>query len=140
MLANRSIPPATVIPELGYPDLGAAIDWLCAAFGFTLRLRIGDHRAQLNAGDGAVVLIQRDEQPGAGSSVLMRVEDVDRHHDRARQHGARIPHPPATHPFGERQYNAVDLAGHVWTFSQSVADVDPETWGGTVGELGPPKT
>jgi len=53
MLANRSIPRCTVIPELAYPDIGEAIDWLCDAFGFSLRLRIGNHRAQLNVGDGA---------------------------------------------------------------------------------------
>ena len=38
---------------------------------------------------------------------------------------------PADLPFGERQYTAVDLAGHHWTFTQSIADVSPEQWGGT---------
>ena len=33
--------------------------------------------------------------------------------------------------YGERQYVATDLAGHQWTFTQSVADVSPEEWGGT---------
>jgi uncharacterized glyoxalase superfamily protein PhnB len=37
---------------------------------------------------------------------------------------------PETHPFGERQYTVADIGGHVWTFSQSVADIDPATWGG----------
>jgi hypothetical protein len=32
--------------------------------------------------------------------------------------------------YGERQYNALDLVGHSWTFSQSVNDVGPEEWGG----------
>ncbi|MCC7241898.1 MAG: nuclear transport factor 2 family protein [Acidobacteria bacterium] len=45
-------------------------------------------------------------------------------------HGAAVAGPPATFPFGERQYSAHDLAGHRWTFSQSVADVDPADWGG----------
>jgi len=59
MLSNRSMPPAIVIPELAYPKIGEAITWLCDAFGFNLRIRIGDHRAQLNVGDGgAVVLIE----------------------------------------------------------------------------------
>ena len=58
MLANRSIPRATVIPELAYPDIGVAADWLCRAFGFTVRLRIGGHRIQINVGDGAVVLTE----------------------------------------------------------------------------------
>jgi uncharacterized glyoxalase superfamily protein PhnB len=56
MLSNRSMPRCTVIPELVYADVGEAIDWLCDAFGFTVRLRIANHRAQLNVGDGAVVL------------------------------------------------------------------------------------
>ena len=137
MLTNRSIPHCTVIPELAYPNIGEAIDWLCAAFGFTLRLRIADHRAQLNVGDGAVVLT---EGPGSAGpdlaySVMVRVEDADRHHERAREHGARILRPPADHPYGERQYTAQDFAGHRWTFSQSIADVAPEDWGGTSGQL-----
>jgi hypothetical protein len=32
--------------------------------------------------------------------------------------------------YGERQYTAQDLAGHQWTFSETLADVDPGTWGG----------
>jgi uncharacterized glyoxalase superfamily protein PhnB len=134
MLANRSIPRCTVIPELAYADVGEAIAWLCDTFGFTLRLRIANHRAQLNVGDGAVVLTER----GAGevtSSVMIRVEDVNSHHDRARQHGARILRPPADHPYGERQCTVEDLGGHRWTFSQSIADVDPNEWGGTPGQL-----
>jgi len=42
MLSNRSMPRSIVIPELAYPDIGDAIDWLCKAFGFTLRIRIAD--------------------------------------------------------------------------------------------------
>jgi uncharacterized glyoxalase superfamily protein PhnB len=56
MLTNRSMPECTVIPVLSYPDVSQAIDWLCQAFGFTLRLRIGDHRAQLAIGSGAIVI------------------------------------------------------------------------------------
>lgn len=138
MRTNRSIPRSTVIPEVPYPDVGEAITWLCDAFGFTLRIRIGNHRAQLNVGDGAVVLTERHR--GAGSvpgisSVLVRVEDVDRHHERAKQHGAGILQAPADHPYGERQYTAEDPAGHRWTFSQTIADVRPEDWGGTSASL-----
>jgi hypothetical protein len=28
----------------------------------------------------------------------------------------------------------VDLGGHVWTISQTVADVHPQTWGGVLRE------
>jgi len=136
MLANRSMPRCTVIPELAYPDIGEAIDWLCGAFGFTLRLRIADHRAQLNVGDGAVVLIEQRVASGHDShSVMVRVEDVGRHYEIASQRGAKVLRSPADYPYGERQYSVEDFAGHHWTFSQSVADVDPQEWGGTPGML-----
>jgi len=35
------------------PDPGAAADWLSMAFGFTIRLRIANHRVQMKAGDAA---------------------------------------------------------------------------------------
>ena len=140
MPPNRSIPRASVIPVLAYPDVNEAAAWLCKAFGFSVRLRIGNHRVQLNVGDGAVIV--REMRPheasaelGIGHSVTVRVEDADAHCDRARGHGARIAASPVTHPYGERQYNAVDLAGHSWTFSQSVADLHPEEWGGTAEHL-----
>jgi uncharacterized glyoxalase superfamily protein PhnB len=140
MLVNRSMPRATVIPVLAYPNLGEAIEWLCKAFDFCLRLRIGNHRAQLNVGDGAIVLVEqlsiKGSQPGElGDSVVVRVADVDGHCERARQRGARIVQAPADHQYGERQYVAEDFAGRYWTFSQSIADVAPEEWGGTAGRL-----
>ena len=134
MLANRSMPQCTVIPVIAYADLGEAVDWLCDVFGFTVRVRIGDHRAQLNVGDGTVVLRQADKGAvESGDSVMVRVEDVDGHCERAKQRGARIAEPPTDFPYGERQYTVEDFAGRVWKFSQSIADVAPEDWGGTSG-------
>lgn len=140
MLSNRSIARATVIPVLAYPDVNQAAAWLCDAFGFTVRLRIGTHRVQLKVGDGAVTVREmRPNEAGAvlgmGCSVTVRVEDADTHCKRARDHGARITQGPVTHPYGERQYNAIDFAGYSWTFSQSVADVHPQEWGGSAERL-----
>ena len=39
---------------------------------------------------------------------------------------------PETHVFGERQYTVRDFAGHVWTFTQTVSDSDPASWGGVL--------
>lgn len=130
MIVNRSVPTASVIPVLAYPDVVQASDWLCNAFGFRERLRIGAHRAQLVFGDGAVIVVEGDSRPA--SLVHVRVEDADAHHERAASRGAVIVSPPADYPYGERQYAAEDLAGHRWTFSQSIADVDPAAWGGTL--------
>ena len=130
MLSNRSMPPSTVIPVLAYDDVAEAIGWLGEAFGFTERWRASSHRAQLAVGDGAVAVTERGGESSA-SSVMVRVEDLDAHHARAREHGARILQPPTEFPYGEKQYTAEDIGGHRWTFSQSVADVAPEDWGGT---------
>lgn len=140
MLSNRSIPNTSVIPVLAYPDVNQAAAWLSAAFGLSVRIRIGTHRVQLNANEGAVVARELrsneiDAQLGIGCSITLRVEDADAHCERARQHGARITQEPFTYPYGERQYSAEDLAGYSWTFSQSVADVHPEEWGGLAERL-----
>jgi uncharacterized glyoxalase superfamily protein PhnB len=136
---NRSIPRSTVIPVLIYADVREAVVWLSAAFGFTERVRIGEnHRSQMQVGDGAVILgdVRYDRRPPrAGEvthSVVVRVEDADAHCERARAHGARILEEPRDFEYGERQYTAEDFAGHQWTFSQTLADVAPEEWGGAL--------
>ena len=139
VIANRSVPRAVVIPVLTYNDVAEASEWLCRAFGFKERLRIGDHRVQLVFGDGAVILTASRGDAGLASanihSVLVRVADAYRHHEQPKRHGAQILQPPTDYPYGERQYSALDPGGHRWTFSQSIADVDPATWGGTTINL-----
>jgi uncharacterized glyoxalase superfamily protein PhnB len=140
MRGNRAMPQAHVVPELVYPDVDAAVEWLCRVFGFAERWTASGHRAQLAVGDGAVVVTTGDEPgrapPGDGPrshALLVRVGDVEAHHARASEEGATILGPPADFPYGERQYTAVDLAGHRWTFSESIADVSPEDWGVHIG-------
>lgn len=127
---NRSIPPVDVIPVLTYPDVRAAVAWLVAAFGFSERLRIGDHRVQVRVGDGAVVVASGGDEAPAGAAVMVRVSDADAHCARARAAGAHIVREPETFVYGERQYTVRDPHGHVWTFCESVDDVDPASWGG----------
>jgi len=133
------MPEGTVIPELAYPDVGQAALWLRDAFGFEIRLRIANHRIQMTVGDGALVLTTQPADRtaaaggGLGHSVMVRVPDVDAHHAQAKARGVMILRAPETHPYGERQYTALDFAGRAWTFSQSVADVAPEDWGGVRG-------
>jgi uncharacterized glyoxalase superfamily protein PhnB len=110
---------------------------LCAAFGFAERVRIGEnHRSQLTFGDGALIIgdVRGDRHPPrpgeATHSVMVRVADARAHCEHARAYGARILTEPTDHEYGERQYNAEDPAGHQWTFSETLADVAPEEWGG----------
>ena len=151
MLLNRSMIQSTVIPELAYPDVTEAVAWLCEAFGFSVRIRIGNHRVQLNVGNGGLVItelawsgrrgpggspMQSLPEPDAlCCSVMVRVEDIDAHCERARQRGAKILQPPKDFPYGERQAIVEDFAGRNWKFSQSIRDVKPEDWGGESGQL-----
>lgn len=145
MQSNRSMPACTIIPELSYPSVSEASTFLCEAFGFRERLRIANHRSQLSFGGGAIVVVEKPQRPPPSRasdflantepdrrhSLLLRVEDVDGHYERAKLKGAWIVHPPTDYPYGERQYTAEDPGGHRWTFSQTIADVDPRSWGGT---------
>lgn len=139
MKPNRSIPSAQVIPVLVYPDVREAVAWLEAAFGFTERVRIGeDHRSQLRYGDGAVIAADVGHErrpPRSGEvthSVVVRVDDAKAHCEHARSRGAHILMEPTDFEYGERQYTAEDPAGHRWTFSETLADVHPDEWGGTL--------
>lgn len=133
MKTNRSMPSSVVIPVLAYANVREAADWLCGAFGFVERLRIGEHQAQLSFGSGSVIVAgQQEPSPEGGSahSVMVRVTDVDSHYEHTEKTGARIVSPPTAYPYGERQYSVADIGGHLWTFSQTIADVDPDFWGG----------
>src|SRR3954463_11040300 len=139
MKSNRSIPSATVIPVLIYPDVRAAVAWLEEVFGFKERVQIGeDHRSQLSFGagggiGGAVRPARRPPRPGeATHSVMVRVEDARAHCEHARAHGATIVSEPTDYEYGERQYTADDPFGHRWTFSETLEDADPAGWGGTL--------
>jgi len=137
VISNRSVPHATVIPVLVYPDVRAAVAWLSEAFGFVERVRVGQaHRSQLQIGaDGAMIAAdahgeQQPPQPDTTSHIIkVRVEDVDAQFERARSHGARVLQEPTEYEYGERECTVADLAGHRWQFTQTLRDVDPHELG-----------
>ncbi|MGO9490566.1 MAG: VOC family protein [Solirubrobacteraceae bacterium] len=136
MKSNRSIPAVTTVPVLTVADVRAAVAWLTQAFGFTERLRIGEgHRSQLEVPDGGAVILAEvrpdtrvPTRGTASHSVLVRVSDARAHFVRSRDAGARILLEPTDFEYGERQYAAEDPSGHRWTFSETLADVDPAQW------------
>ena len=137
MRTNRSAPPGPVIPELAYPDVSAAVEWLVTVLGFVERVRIGPgHRAQLSFGSGSLIVADvghgRVAPTGEKSpqSVMLRVEDVAFLCDRVRENGATILREPEDFPYGERQCTFLDPAGHRWTLTETLRDVAPEDWGG----------
>ena len=86
MKANRSIPSATVIPVLIYPDVRAAVGWLAAAFGTVERILDADHhgRRDLARPRRALVVADVAEDHGAvaeaqlGAVVLADPDALDR--------------------------------------------------------------
>jgi len=127
-----------------YQDASAAIDWLCRAFGFEVRIKVDGpggriEHSELLYGDGVVMVA--DVRPasdqrgfwasprsvgGANTqSIMVYVDDVDAHCARARAAGATIFDEPSLHDYGEqywadRSYGAVDLEGHHWWFTERV--------------------
>ena len=128
-----------------YDDAGAAIDWLCAAFGFEVRLRIEGEggrieHSELTFGDDGLVMVSSSgggshrgasmplvspRQLGGRSTqtLCLFVDDVDAHCEHARAAGASIADEPTTNDYGEdywadRSYRAIDPEGHHWWFMQ----------------------
>jgi uncharacterized glyoxalase superfamily protein PhnB len=121
-----------------YEDPAAAIDWLCRAFGFQVRLKVEGEggsivHSELEYGEGVVMVAgvsaeRRHQSPrafgGANTQNLMiYVDDLDAHLARAKEAGARITMEPKVSDYGEeywsdRSYQAEDPDGHRWYFSQ----------------------
>jgi uncharacterized glyoxalase superfamily protein PhnB len=147
-----------VLPQLRYQDPGAAAEWLCRAFSFTeaSRLAAPDGTVRLadlrTPGGGAVLIggiygpvrqhmeavfgaeFRTGDDPGwphLAYAITVMVPDVDAHCTRARAEGARLVSEPRDQPWGLRDYEAVDLEGRVWNFSQHLRTPAPEDWGAT---------
>src|SRR2546421_8220467 len=116
-----------ITPYLYYQDVAGALAFLSKAFGFR---RFG---VKVTAPDGSItqaamklgedVVMMGD--PGSTyrnpkrlgqttSSLLVTVDNVDRHFERAKKSGAVILEEPTDTPFGQRRYAATDPEGHEW--------------------------
>lgn len=136
---------------LFYDDAGKAIDWICRAFGFEVRLRIEGEggrieHSELEFGEGLIMVGStggRSDRPsplpctsprslgGANTQALcVCVDDVDEHCARARAAGAKVVQEPETQDYGEeywsdRTYLAQDPEGHHWWFLQRMRGPKP---------------
>jgi uncharacterized glyoxalase superfamily protein PhnB len=136
-----------VIPMIAYENGPAAMDWLARAFGFRERTRMTalDGRlshGEMETGRGLIMLAtpsphyhgpkrHREEcEPARRWSevsyiidgVLVYVDDVTAHFERAKGAGATILSALEEGPEGKR-YRAEDLEGHRWMFLQSVSPI-----------------
>jgi len=130
-----------VIPMIAYANGPAAMDWLARAFGFReLDRRVENGRlthGEMDTGGGLVMLAtpslhyhgpkrHREEcdvarawhdVPYIIDGVLVYVDDIAAHFERARSAGATILSELETTEDGGR-YRAEDLEGHRWMFVQ----------------------
>ena len=138
-----------IASSAAYDDANKAIDWLCKAFGFEVRLKVeGDNgrieHSELAYGDGLVMvgsrrdgdakrpylaLFKSPSQVGGANTQTMMVfvDDVDAHCARARAAGATIDVEPMNTDYGgdywmDRTYGAVDIGGHHWWFVQRLRE------------------
>lgn len=147
MIANRSVPPDTLLPHITYQHLPEAIAWLVRTFGFTECYRYGERAgrisgAQMRIGAAWIMLDQAEagqsspRQLGYGTqSLTVFLQDVPVHFQRAKAAGAKILENLHETVYGELQYAAEDLDGHHWLFSRHARDADPEDFGATVTEI-----
>jgi uncharacterized glyoxalase superfamily protein PhnB len=142
MKENRSIPRSTITPTLIYNDMEKAVDWLGRTFGLQEVWRIEDHGALLSL-DGAEVYVRGPRKGkefdvqstrSCSGSLMVRVEDVNTHYERALRRDVEILQEPKDEVYGERQYVVADIGGHHWTFSETIKDVAPEEWGATLAK------
>jgi uncharacterized glyoxalase superfamily protein PhnB len=134
-----------VIPMLSYEDAPAALDWLASAFGFRERMRMAGPdgtigHAEMELGDGVIMLAsptpdyespKRHRErcdaartwssvPWVINGVLVYVDDVDKHFEKAKAAGATILSEPEDQEYGDRNYRAEDLEGNRWMFAQPI--------------------
>jgi uncharacterized glyoxalase superfamily protein PhnB len=143
-----------ISPVLFYQDPAAAIDWLCRAFGFEVRLRVEGEEgriehSELVFGEGLIMVAgageryRSEEKPWRANhaspqmldgqstqSLCLYCDDVDAHCLRAKAAGARIYCEPNNSDYGEdawedRNYGAIDPEGHRWWFMQRLRDPRP---------------
>lgn len=127
---------ATVVPCLRYRNAPAAIEWLCAAFGFEKQAVCPNEdgtiaHAQLTFGNGMIMLgsvldketewgrliKQPDEIEGAETqSAYVIVADADALYARAKATGAKIVVDIKDEDYGGRGFSCYDLEGHLWNF------------------------
>ena len=124
---------AAIIPALRYVDAPAAVEWLCAAFGFERHLVVpgedgGIAHAQLTFRNSMIMLgsvregeyddllIQPNDAGAVTQAPYVIIDDVDAHCARARAAGAEIVMEPADQDYGGRLYICRDIERHLWNF------------------------
>lgn len=123
------------IAILVYEDIEGAFDYLTRVFGFGPGEPTRDPdgtaiHGEIHAGDGEFWLHRKSEPfglrspshlGGASGTMAIMVDDVDAHYRHAVEQRATIRFVPTDQPYGYREYSAVDLEGHLWSFMKPLS-------------------
>lgn len=129
MSQGESLPPC-LYATFRYRDGLKMMDWLCVAFGFSVRAKYlkGDElgHGELALGDSVIMLGQVSDDefgavvgtpgPSGGKSIYIAVSDIQAAHDRAKAAGAKILQPLVDREYGSREFRCADPEGNVWSF------------------------
>jgi uncharacterized glyoxalase superfamily protein PhnB len=145
MAKNRSVPVDTVLPHVSYRDLPTAIDWLVKHFSFVEQYHYTDSTngaiagAQLRLANAYVMAHAAKANASTPAelgynlqSLTIFLDDVDAHCRKVRAAGVRLVEQLHETVYGELQYAALDLEGHLWIFSQHSKDLTPDQWGAKI--------
>lgn len=128
-----------------YEEPMRAIEWLCKAFGFEVRLIVESGEGELAHSeliydDGVVMVgkcgkgIHQTKSPravgGNTQQLMVYVDDVEAHCKRAREQGAKIYQELSVTDYGseywsDRAYGAEDIEGHRWWFTERIETGNP---------------
>lgn len=138
----------TVTPYLMVRGAARAIDFYRNAFGASEVMRFNEPNgrvahAEIRIGDSHVMLADESDTyrspqtlGGAGASLMLYVEDVDRTFARAVAAGATVQRPVADQFYGDRTGTIVDPFGHVWSIGTHKEDVSMEEMQRRMAKLG----
>ena len=124
-----------IIPVLVYADIRAAHDFLVDALGFTSARLHEEPPGQVVHGEvraeGRRIWLHRvSDEHGldtpqsigrAAGGIVVHVDDVDAHCERARAAGANITSEPRDQDYGQREYAVRDPEGHSWWIATPTA-------------------
>ena len=149
-MTSKPLPPGwpRISSALFYDDAPGAIDWLCKAFGFRVRLKVESAPGRIEHSelelDGGLIMVATlggrgrtwpvsPPSVGGGNTqaLFVYVDDVDEHCRHAREHGAVIVNEPQTNDYGEeywvdRTYCCRDPGGHHWWFGERIRSAAPK--------------
>ena len=131
-----------IVPMLSYEDGITAMEWLCKSFGFSESVRMLDNNGrlihgELTWGNGKIMLASSIEHyqspkhhrqvcetaarwyqsPYIINGLLVYVDDIEKHYQRAKESGATIL-TGIERDYPGTRYRAEDLEGQRWMFME----------------------